>query len=34
MHLADAADKALEQRDISRSFDMAPHVPIAGTSTV
>ena len=34
MHLANCVDEVLEQCDAGRSFSAAPHVPIAGTSTV
>ena len=34
MHLANCVDEVSEQRGICRAFDKAPHVPVAGTSTV
>ena len=32
--LANYVDEALEQSEICRTYDTAPHVPIAGTTTV
>ena len=34
MHLSNFADGATEHSDVRCAFDEAPHVPIAGTSTV
>ena len=34
MHLLTCVDEVLEQREVCRAFDTAPHAPAAGTSTV
>ena len=33
MHLANYVDEVLQQRAVHRACDVAPHVPVAGTST-